>query len=708
MMAAAIESESRAEREERERAARASQAESDAATLLEHAAAERRAHGAALGWTEARTTRAIRLARLREPVSTVVQLVPPVPPGSPPPASALRTKADRALALLREMPIKRGPKCLVLVTDDHVIAVPSREFAEAFREEWALAYPDETIGPGTIARALESRRAERDLGVTDRVPQSSVRAVAGPDGGDDDERRTIVVSPDIEGNVDAVIPLLAEDGRTYQRAGELVHITIADDDADDERRARAPIASGSPTIRTTTIATLTERCSSSARWVRINAEGEARPVTPPSAVVAAVHARGQWRDVPPIVAVSETPILRPDWSVLQTPGYDRMTGYVYRPSAEFPPVLEMPTRGDACAALAELIDLFSDFPFVDDAARMVPISQLLTTQARAAIDGPVPAHGYDASVKGSGKTLAGTLPALIHTGRPPPLATFPNGRNGQEELEKMLGAYALAGVPLVFFDNVPIGVPFGGAPLEKCLTAADRVSLRRLGMSETPELPWRAVIVATGNNLEIADETKRRALVGRMVSDLERPEDRTGFRHPEIIKHVREHRPRLVVAGLTILRAFARFNGHDSDATTWGSFEAWSRLIPGAIRFAGGADVMSARVTLTSDADESTATLHTIVHGLPRLLDGSGATETGLSAGALLDALYPAPRVDEPPDGWESMRGALESACHSKPGTRPDTARLGTYFRGHRDRKIDGKALVVLGTSQRANRWGVK
>lgn len=622
--------------------------------------------------------------------------------GSIPKAPAGRNKSDRALAIIRGMPIMRGPKGLVCKIGDALMAVPSRAFADALREEWSIAYPDETVGKGTIARAVDSIKADRTVPTTDREPASSVRSTSNGDGGDD--RPVIVVTPDIEANADELIPHLANDGRTFQRACELVHITMAGDE-DESKGARAPISKGSPVIRSTAIATLTENASSVVRWVKLNAEGEERHVLPPSPVVAAVHARGQWRGVPHLLAVQESPFMRLDGTIVQTPGHDLESWYFYAPNAEFPRVPENPTHEQSKKALATLVDLYGDFPFVSHAARMVPISVQLTLQARAAIDGPTPCHAGDASVKGGGKTLAFSIPVAIHSGRPPSLATFPNGRNGQEELEKMLGAYALAGVSSVMFDNVPIGVPFGGAPLEKCITAADRVSLRRLGVSETPELPWRAVVIATGNNLAIADETARRTLVARIVPDVERPEERTGFKHPEIMKYVLEKRAELVVAGLTVLRGYVAAGMPDTGTMSLGSFEAWSRLVPRAIVWAGGADVLDARVTVSCDTDESAATLHTIVHGLPRIL---GEHENGLTAGAILDALYPAPRADEPPDGWEGLRTALESATGTRTGTKPEPSKLGTYFRGHRDRKVDGKALVVLGQQARANRWGIK
>ena len=61
------------------------------------------------------------------------------------------------------------------------------------------------------------------------------------------------------------------------------------------------------------------------------------------------------------------------------------------------------------------------------------------------------------------------------------------------ELEKVLSSFALEGAQHVAFDEVET---FSGAALNKALTASE-VKLRILGKTETPSVPWRAVITAS-------------------------------------------------------------------------------------------------------------------------------------------------------------------------------------------------------------------
>lgn len=619
---------------------------------------------------------------------------------------ASKSKADRALAVMHSLTPMRGPAGIVVVVGDRVIAVPSRECDEAFRSEWCEHFPGETIGPATIARAVASVRADKSLPQTDRKPPPKPTAQR-----PDDDRPTIVIDTDVETMTSRTIAALANDRRNFQRGGQLVIVTNAEPlpKDDDEKRKGARFATGSPMVRAMSLPTLNERAATAVRFVKVNADGDERPELPPPSVITAVHNRGEWPGVLELAGVIETPTMRPNGTLIQKPGYDRETGFLYSPNATFPIIPDRPTQAHAREALAELQDIWVDFPFVGEndggSSRMVPVAALLTVLVRPAIVGPVPAFVVDASTRSSGKSLVVQLVVEIGTGRPPALATFPTGRDGGAELEKMLASYALAGALVVPFDNISIGTTFGGAALEKYITAGGKVSLRKLGQSEAPEVPWNGVIFGTGNNLLIGDETARRVLSGRLVSPLERPEERTDFKYPRVVEHVRAMRPRLVAAGLTIVRGYVAANRPDTKTLVLGSFEAWSELVPRAIVWAGGHDVMGARVTGAADADEATMNLATVLALLPALLKEQ---PKGLTANGILDALYPGPKPHDPPDGYGELRSALESATGARPGTRPESAKLGTYFRGHRDRKIDGKRLVVLGTSARANRWGVQ
>src|SRR5262249_19525636 len=155
-----------------------------------------------------------------------------------------------------------------------------------------------------------------------------------------------------------------------------------------------------------------------------------------------------------------------------------------------------------------------------------------TVVARPAIAGPAPLFAFDGNGPGVGKSLLADLIAVLATGRRMARQVWPHGRDADDEMRKRITPLALAGERTGLLDNIAWPQALGGAPLDAALTSTtwqDRI----LGRSEvTAELPLVTVWFATGNNLTYGSDILRRVLVSRLVSDLERPEERSGFRHP--------------------------------------------------------------------------------------------------------------------------------------------------------------------------------
>jgi len=418
-----------------------------------------------------------------------------------------------------------------------------------------------------------------------------------------------------------------------------------------------------------------------------------REITPPQAIVAQFLAAGEWPGIRRLVGVSEAPFMRPDGTICQSRGYDAATGYIYAPSADYPRVDDEPTQAAAAEALALLADVFRDFPYVSPAARLVPVAALLTLLARPAIAGSIPGFVLEASTRGSGKTLQAHIVSLIAIGRFAAPATFPEE---DEELEKILSGYALTGARLILLDNVTR--PFGGAPLDKALTARGEIDMRVLGSSTIRTLPWQAVMFATGNNVVLPEDTRRRVLVSRLESALENPEDREDVR--DLPAYATAARRELVRAGLTVLRSFASHGRPHTGGARWGSFEEWSRLIPQAIVFAGGADVLAARPRGDAGDDDATATA-ALLERLPML------SASPLTAKQIVALLWPADRGDAP-DIHDPLREAIEQLCPPRYGSRPEAKALGERLRRMSGRVIGGRRIVGRMGRTGAREWAVE
>jgi putative DNA primase/helicase len=502
-------------------------------------------------------------------------------------------------------------------------------------------------------------------------------------------RPVIVLSPDFNRTVDEAVVAIARGTDLYQRDGRLVRIVRLAETEMYPRDHGELATAGTPQIRDVVLATLREHLARTARFQRGRAKADSDPqyVPPPRDVAEAVAARAEWPGVRPIAGISETHIVRPDLSVVTLPGYDAATGLVYLPGREVAPIPEWATEAEACQALRVLAEPFADFPFRGEADRYVSIAALLTLVARSAIPGAVPAFVLDASTRGSGKTLQADVIAMVATGRPAARMTW---TSDDVETEKVLGAYALRASPLVVFDNVT--ATFGGAPLDRVLTANDRVELRVLGRSEIPALPWRAVVIATGNNVDVRGDTTRRVLLSRLEPTIENPEERTDFRHPDLLAWVRQEQAQILRAAVIVLRAWDVAGRPDSGCRPWGSFEAWSRTIPPAIVYAGGKDPMLCRIGVGAEGDTEAATLRVVLDGLQRI-----GADRGVTARGVVGLLWPAERLRAqsalPPDEFDDLREVLEGLTGTTAGRAPDTRRLGHALRRFKGRVLNGRRL---------------
>src|SRR5262249_54646746 len=347
---------------------------------------------------------------------------------------------------------------------------------------------------------------------------------------------------------------------------------------------RRPFA---PRIEPLPPALLRERLAASARWVTMHEtkDGAAeKPARPPAWCVAAVHARATWPGIRHLEAVVDYPVLRPDGTVLERIGYDAETGLLLESTSTCPVIAANPSLTEAIAARDCLLEVLSDFPFEREVHRAAWLAALLTPLARFAFTGPAPLFLVDANVRAAGKGLLLDCISRIVTGERFTIATY---TPDEDELRKRITSLVLAGDRLVLFDNLE--GRFGNAALDAALTGTAWKD-RLLGVNRMAEAPLYMTWYATGNNVAIAADTARRVCHVRLESPEERPEERSGFRHPDLLAWVGENRGRLLAAALTILRAYCAAGRPDLGLPAWGSFEGWSRLgrsASGRVRFPG-------------------------------------------------------------------------------------------------------------------------
>jgi len=207
---------------------------------------------------------------------------------------------------------------------------------------------------------------------------------------------------------------------------------------------------------------------------------------------------------------------------------------------------------------------------------------------------------------------------------------------------------------------------------------------RILGASEMVSgVPLYAVWYATGNNVILVGDTARRVLHIRLESPMENPEERTGFRHPDLLDWVRKERPRLAAAALTILGAYHAAGRPDAGLTPWGSFEAWSAIIRNAVVWCELPDPGKTRTELNTQADREAGALRQLIAGWVEL-DPDG---TGLSVAEVLR------RLADNPDGYDSLRNALWELSPPRDGKILNPRSVGMKMHHLRRRVVGGRFI---------------
>lgn len=532
-----------------------------------------------------------------------------------------------------------------------------------------------------------------------------------PDPEDEKDRRPVIkmVTGELHHAIEKGVRALKADKDIYQREGVLVHVTEAT--RLDEEESEGEFLEGTPRIHDMSTDTLRARLTRYARWVRFDGrKDDWRAAEPTDHIVRAVATKKEWPGLRRLTGVIESPSLRPDGSVISRPGYDAQTGFLYAPRCEYPAIKDRPTLDDARRALAELEDVFIDFPYASDACRSMAVAAALTILARPAIKGATPAHVFDANTPGSGKTLQADSAAIIATGRESGRKDFPTDkRNANDEVNKVLCAYAMIGARMINFDNLSSEVVFGGSALEMVVTAEHHAEFRLLGASKIISLPWRTVILGSGNNVVISRDMLRRTMVSRIESPWPQPELRplTDFKHPErafaLKIWIRENRVRLVAAALTLLRAHA-VAGRPSPSRTWASFEAWTKVIADALVWAGGADPLECRPTEEGDHNPEKLAVGVVLQNWSRL----DPTGKGITLKGALGALYPPERLRGehlPPDGFEDLREALEQLAPPKPRQAPDPGALGFVFRRYKRSVVGALCFDTTKGHNNVQKW---
>lgn len=442
---------------------------------------------------------------------------------------------------------------------------------------------------------------------------------------------------------------------------------------------------------------LSYRLSRLAKYLQMDGRtGEWRPIDPPQKLTKMVIAQaGDWK-IPSIAGVVTVPTMRPDGSLLTTPGYDAATRLflVPDPALVLPPIPDRPTRAEALLALDLLKDLFAEFPFEKPVDLAVALSGLLSAVARAGMS-TAPLHAIRANTPGTGKSFLVDIVAAVVMGRPCPVISA--GKT-EEETEKRLGSQIMAAVPMVSIDNVETEI--GGVFLCQA-TERPMLGIRPLGISQIRETENRVIIFVTGNNYELLGDMTRRAIMCQLDAGMERPETRTFERKPVDI--VLANRGAYVAAALTVLRAY-RVSGERVEVSSLGSYEDWSYTVREPLVWLGEPDPV-ATMEHAREGDPEQAAVRELFAQWEEVL-GLQTGFTAATVGQQACAMAPRGPLEDGGFMYPEFRDLLLRQAGE--GQRVSTRRLGKWLGKIRGRVFMGRRLVVQIDPSNGNRYSLQ
>ena len=415
---------------------------------------------------------------------------------------------------------------------------------------------------------------------------------------------------------------------------------------------------------------------------------------PPAAICRQISALKSLRRLKPLIGVVTAPTLRPDETLLESPGYDPTTR-LYLDLVDAPlHVPNEPTRDEAKSALDRLWLPFSDFPFVSSVARAVHLAAVLTTAVRISLD-TAPGFAYDAPARGSGKTLLARCVGVLAQGFDPSVWPHTIHRDDEETRKRIFTALR-SGARSLIWDNV-VGA-FDSPALASALTSpifSDRV----LGQSVAATVPNRMLLLITGNNVLLQGEMPRRVLTCRIDPLVERPFARRFALDP--YSYCRDNRQQMIAAALTLIRAGLL---HGKDLPREGrlaSFEQWDDWVRVTVLYANTlrpefGDVMESIVAQQAVDPEREALGELLfawrgVHG-----------DTSITVSALLNKLN---------GTFDSKLSQLRDAIVSFLGRELkdiNTKSLGKALGYRKDRIVDGLRLEHGPKQNDAQTWRVR
>lgn len=294
-----------------------------------------------------------------------------------------------------------------------------------------------------------------------------------------------------------------------------------------------------------------------------------QPEDPKPDIPKQVLSIGRMRKLKPLKAAINNPTIRPDGTLLTQPGYDEKSQLLLdmKENAYVP---ENPTIEQCEKALEIMWYPFKDFPFCSQLDKTALIQSALTVITRPSLP-TCPGILIEAPTPGSGKTRIASCLSVLSNGKEP--VTCNLSTKNDEEMRKAMFTYLLGGQKSILLDNLT-GVL--DSPSLAAILTSSTYQDRILGKTESVEVPNKAVLILTGNNLTLAGDLPRRILPIRIDPATEKAYAREFDLDP--VAYVNANRLRIAECGLTLIRGMFT-HMKEKKKGRMASFEIWDDLV---------------------------------------------------------------------------------------------------------------------------------
>lgn len=311
-----------------------------------------------------------------------------------------------------------------------------------------------------------------------------------------------------------------------------------------------------------------------------NGNPQSRDVFPPRDVVNTIITAGEWPGMPALTGVVNAPVFSRNGELHDQPGYNAATRLYYTGGVKVGDTTPTPENIERSKDLI-LENLLIDFPFKDEASKAHAVGYLLAPFVRDLVDGPTPVHTVDSPTAGTGKGKllnACAFPFLGHD-----VSTMAAAKE-DDEWRKRITTSLMSGSTHLVIDNVNHELDSGS--LASAFTQPVWED-RTLGSNREVKIPIRTVWGITANNIQMSQELARRCIWIRLDANVEKPWERSEFKHKNLIGWARANRDQLATAAITFIRAWVDQGMPLYDKRTKGSYEAWAGIIGGILEAVG-------------------------------------------------------------------------------------------------------------------------